>query len=238
MSRSSKGFADFFPTAPSVVAQKRSKAAQTRKRPRSPCIDENSLAPSSTAVPTAPARLKDPAATINRMSHVPVQSQGNATTSEDLDTGAGDLLNGVGSASSTSTASSVFSTSYNSRNHASKNGLGCSTSLTPLTNVDSSPPNYGHVSPERKDNLKHSAPQSLRRPSQPGETDITGISKQSYGSFVGRRQARPGKGEVKGVKVVYDPQKGTKMGYEPFGEKVCQFVLSYHSLPRQTQSDM
>lgn len=227
MSRSSKGFADFFPTAPSVVAQKRSKAAQTRKRPRSPCIDENSLAPSSTAVATAPARPKDSAATVNGMSHVPVHSQSNITTSEDLETGAGDLLNGVGSASSTSTSSSVFSTSYNSRGHASKNGLGCSTSLTPMTNVDSSPLNYGHVSPERKDTLSHSVPQSLRRPSQAGETGITRISKQSYGSSIGRRQARPGKGEVKGVREVYDPQKGTKIE-QPFGEQVCHSSLSYH----------
>ena len=232
MSRSSKGYADFFPTAPSVVAQKRSKAAQTRKRPRSPCIDGKSLPPSSTAAPTAPVQLKDPAATVNGLSHVPGQSQSNATTSEDLETGAGDLLNGVGSASSTSTASSVFSTSYNSRNNASKSGIGCSTSLTPMTNVDSSPPNYGRVTPERKDTLNHSMPQGLRRPSQSGGADITGISKQSCGSSVGRRQARPGKGEVKGVKVVYDPQRGTKMGYEPFGEQVCHCVLGYHSLSR------
>ena len=229
MSRSSKGFADFFPTAPSVVAQKRSKAAQTRKRPKSPCVNEESLAQASLASHASSEREHEPAAKVNGTSHGFNRSQNNSTMSEEIETGPGDLLNGVGSASSTSTSSSVFSTSYNSRNNASKNGLASSTSLTPITNIDSSPPNNNHGSPERKDILNHSMHQTSQRHfSQPEAIESAGTSKQSCGLSSGPRCARPAMGVVKGIKVVYDPdlvpskeRKSKKVQYEPFGERVC-----------------
>lgn len=235
MSRSSKGFADFFPTAPSVVAQKRSKAAQIRKRPRSPRVDGGPLARASLVTHASSDREDEPATTVNGISHASCQSYNNATVSEEIETAPGDLLNGVGSASSTSTSSSVFSTSYNSRNNASKNGFGNSTSLTPMTNIDSSPPNHGHGSPERKDILNQSMSRTSQRPSQAGPPESAGTSKHSCGSSLGLRTARPAKGEIKGTRILYDPdlmpskeRKARKVEYESFGERVCHSNLSYH----------
>lgn len=227
MSRSSKGYADFFPTAPSVVAQKRSKAVQSRKRPRSPCAGEDSAARASLASFTSSDRAKDAAPTVNGTSHGSSRLLNNASVCEETDTGPGDTLNGVGSASSTSTSSSVFSNSHHTRSNAPKNGQASSTSLTPMTVVDSSPPDHGQDSPERKDILYHSTLRTSQKPSNEVETAQT-TNAVSHG----RKQARPGRGEVKGSRVVYDPdlvpskdRKYKKVQYETFGELVCSLSI-------------
>ena len=223
MSRSSKGFADFFPTAPSVVAQKRSKAAQIRNRPRSPRADEGPVARASLAQHASSEREKGPAPTDSGTSSGPTRVLNNAPGCDEAEIGSGDLLNGVGSASSTSTSSSVFSNSYHPRSHAPRYGNGSSTSLTPMTVVDSSPPDHGHGSPERKDSLHHTMSRTSQMPSP-----HVGTTQTTSNPDLGRKQARPPKGEAKGCRVVYDPdlvpskeRKNKKVQYETFGELVC-----------------
>ena len=223
MSRSSKGFADFFPTAPSVVAQKRSKAAQIRNRPRSPRADEGPVARASPAYHTSSEREREPAPTANGTSNGPTRTSNNPPGCDEAEIGSGDLLNGVGSASSTSTSSSGFSNSYHPRSHAPRYGHVSSTSLTPMTVVDSSPPDNGHGSPERKDSLLHVMPQTLQIPSP-----HVGTTQTTSNPGLGRKEARPPKGEAKGSRVVYDPdlvpskeRKNKKVQYESFGEMVC-----------------
>ena len=223
MSRSSKGFADFFPTAPSVVAQKRSKAAQIRNRPRSPRADEGSVARASLAHHASSERDREPAPPENGTSNGPTRILKNVPGCDDTENGPGDLLNGVGSASSTSTSSSVFSNSYHPRSHEPRYGHGSSTSLTPMTVVDSSPPDHGHGSPERKNSLHHAMSRTSHVPSP-----HVGTAQTTSNPGLSRKQARPPKGEVKGCRLVYDPdlvpskeRKNKKVQYETFGELVC-----------------
>lgn len=237
MSRSSKGFADFFPTAPSVVAQKRSKAAQTRKQPRSPGAGEDSVVRASLASHALSESKIEPVPIVNGISHEPARNPHYSLSTEETDNGAGDLLNGVGSASSTSTSSSVFSNSYHPRSNAPRNGHGSSTSLTPMTVVDSSPPNNGHGSPERKDVLYLSMSRTTQKPSSQVETTQT-VNTLS----LGQKQARPGNGEVKGCRVVHDPdlvpskdRKKQKVQYETFGERVCCPATSHFSHERMAK---
>ena len=239
MSRSSKGFADFFPTAPSVVAQKRSKAAQIRNRPRSPRADEGPVARATLAHHASSEREREPAPADNGISNGSTRIVNNAPGCDEAEIGSGDLLNGVGSASSTSTSSSVFSNSYHPRSHAPRYGHGGSTSLTPMTVVDSSPPDHGHGSPERKDSLHHTMSRTSQMPSTHAGTTLTT-------SNPGRKQARPPKGEAKGCRVIYDPdlvpskeRKNKKVQYETFGELVCcpksQAVFSIQGTGRLTE---
>ncbi|MCJ1467986.1 histone methyltransferase set1 [Pseudocyphellaria aurata] len=217
MSRSSKGFADFFPTAPSVLQQKRFKAAQFRRRPKSPPVPE----PNPTHTPCVPpASVHGPTAvgTVpngKSLSHVIPDS--NATTGqEDSECAHGDLLNGVGSASSTSTASSsVFSTSQRTLSMAHSNEPNKSTSLTPLTNVDSSPPSNALGSPHQQKFQDGAV--SGRKPNRSPSHQVPERSAPVGSLFTqpsSKAQARPGKGEIKGLKIVYDPYRNKKLTAE------------------------
>ena len=141
MSRASKGFADFFPTAPSVLQSRKTKAAQDRHSGR------NSAASSPRPSLSSPyVNGRKESASASPRSHdvkrstttYPKTNLGNSTHHDSNDHSSGDLLNGTGSASSDSTASSVFSTNHL---HSGRGAAGVSThALTPLTSVDSSPP--------------------------------------------------------------------------------------------------
>lgn len=236
MSRAAKGFADFFPTAPSVLQQKRSRTVQNRKKQKPSVSDEQS--PTHAPSKSAPTTTGDPelegALLRDRTQGDHRIAETSSTNQEDNEYTKGDQLNGVGSRSSSSTTSSVFSTNHRSIGPSCSNGSNLITSLTPLTNTDSSPPGTNKSPPTHTPHPIHSGidgyistesitslamehtPAALTPVSSPGLAPI---------------QARPGKGEVKGIKLVYDPEtdqklsskekKERKVQYKTFGEEVC-----------------
>lgn len=236
MSRSSKGYADFFPTAPSVLQQKRSKAAQLRKRPKSPPVSE-SKPPSASSFSTA---RPEKSALPNGGDYGRVGVENTSTTQDENECVPGDLLNGVGSASSTSTTSSIFSTSHGAVYRPRANNAHKSTSLTPLTTADSSPPPNTSGSPNNPRLLNGPFPgtKSDRSPSRYKDTEASVASTLKFSRPLKRVQARPGAGEAKGSKVVYDPDLDKKLSskerksrqpqYEPFGQGVSLIHFIVH----------
>ena len=238
MSRSSKGYADFFPTAPSVLQQKRSKAAQLRRRPKSPPISE-AKPPSASSLSTAQA---EKFALPNGGDHGRLGVENTSTIQDESECVPGDLLNGVGSASSTSTTSSIFSTSHGAVYMPHANDAQKSTSLTPLTTADSSPPpnSLGSPNSSRLLNGPFLGTKSNRSPSRHKDTEASVASVTKFPRPLKRLQARPGAGEAKGLKIVYDPDLDKKLSskerksrqpqYEPFGQEVSliHFVFRSH----------
>ena len=238
MSRASKGFADFFPTAPSVLQQKRSRTVQNRKKQKPSVVDET--APTHASSKSAPISTSDLEPQINpardraRGDHgITEPVSRNQEDSEFLH---GDPLSGVGSGSSSSTTSSVFSTTHRSAGPSCNNGGNLITSLTPLTNTDSSPPGTTKSPPIHATHPLHSGidgyicTESITNIAMDHTpTALTPVS--SPGLIL--TQARPGKGEAKGIQLVYDPEldrklsakekKGRKVQYKTFGEEVRFF---------------
>lgn len=210
MSRSSKGFADFFPTAPSVIQQKKSKIAQEKNRQDS----SSSRPPPSTAHTRVSsdnvllnARKNDGAhrSSTNGVNHDRSLHEATTLTQDESESVQGDLLNGVGSASSTSTASSVFD-AHNRQHDLSQQNRSDKTELTPLTTIDSSSPGQNKSPAYRKQDSSaalhpgtssRAAPSTMSRPP-------SSIPKQP--DFSGMCGVRPGKGKSKGAKIIYDPE--------------------------------
>jgi histone-lysine N-methyltransferase SETD1 len=231
MSRSAKGFADFFPTAPSVLQQKRAKAAQLRRRPESPSTRESNPSAAS-PLPTASPKARPDKVALPSGEDCGSLCEHVSAIQDESECVPGDLLNGVGSASSTSTVSSIFSTSQTAAYMAHPNEAHKSTSLTPLTTADSSPPPNPLGSPKNPRHLHGPAPgrKSTLSPARGkvGETPVaSGLQIPHPPS---RLQARPAAGEVKGLKIIYDPDLDKKLAskerksrqpkYETFGQDV------------------
>lgn len=234
MSRSSKGFADFFPTAPSVLQQKRSRAAQDRKRAKSKPVGEPDVARSSpkpverVSVDSRPGGV----AHVNGVNGEDSIAATPSVTQEENESTHGDLLNGVGSASSTSTVSSVFSTSHRATGMAHQTGAHNATALTPLTNTDSSPPGKGMSPPYNRVNHHMDMVPSLssRSPMQPSAAPATEALTPINTPPLAGSQTRSSSREVKGYKATYDPdldkklsskeKKTRKVEYKAFGEAV------------------
>ncbi|KAL9012816.1 MAG: hypothetical protein Q9173_002447 [Seirophora scorigena] len=225
MSRSSKGFADFFPTAPSVLQRKRSRATDTR---RDPVLGGHS----PQRRPSAQSYVANSAAERERcrkpISKVDAGPTPSLSLHEESDCVQGDLLNGVGSASSSSTASSVFSASYRMLNPANQHASHQSTSWTPSTQVDASPSRDAMDSPKRDQSRKEKEHfESCDRLAARGlhQKPIERLAS------VDGHSARPGEGEAKGEKLEYDPdtdekfklnkkeKRATKPTYVSFGQK-------------------
>ncbi len=157
---------------------------------------------------------------------------------EETDLVQGDLLNGVGSASSTSTASSVFSASNRMPSSTRQYGAHQSTSWTPLTQVDASPSRDAMNSPKRDQSCRvegypvrrdgHTSPGLHGKP-----IEASGLEIRPSRNHL---SARPGQGEIKGERIKYDPEldkklskkdmRVTKPVWENFGQQV--FVLPSH----------
>lgn len=232
MSRSSKGFADFFPTAPSVLQQKRSKSAQFRRRGKSPALDSHKSAEASSVPLGEPHRHAEGSNPANGAHHDEFRGGLASAIQDEVECVPGDLLNGVGSASSTSTASSIFSTSNHAPNMAHANGNHKSTSLTPLTNADSSPKSNAFDFPQNQ-RIREKAIADSKLAQSPSNHEVTKTStslKQQHVKPLSRTQARPDRGEVKGLKAIYDPdldkkltskeRKSRQVQYEEFGKEV------------------
>jgi histone-lysine N-methyltransferase SETD1 len=144
-----------------------------------------------------------------------------------------DVLNTVGSASSlSSTASSVFSNTIAS--HAPDGSLSNMSALTPLTNAESSPSNSKMLSPRSTkrtyDDMRNSESDSPYlapiADSRAASRTITPVQTPPENKL----QARPGPGEVKGLKITLDPavdhkvsskeRKTLKPTYREFGAEV------------------
>lgn len=222
MSRSSKSYAGFFPQAISVIKEKRSRNTESWKRPYSPPPDGSKiLSTVSTVAPTVPdggGGGSDAADT-------------TCATREDTESLPGDLLNGVGSASSSSTADSVFSANLRTLGNTRSLESGHLDSLTPLTNVDSSPPSNTAGSPRKRDFSMSAAGCTGGRVLSHYRVPETLHSVLSANVLQFPPQARPGRGEIKGEKVLYDPELDKKLSSKErksrqvlsktFGEEVC-----------------
>lgn len=156
----------------------------------------------------------------------------------------GDLLRGVGSASSlNSAASSVFS--HNSQAFTHNRNASTLNGLTPLTNhTDSSPPK-GNSPQHMKSNMETFNANGAAATSRTPASDIA----PSEPSHLQRErpQMLPPPGKAKGYRVVWDPELDLKLSKEErkraisrkkeFGTEVCntfQYLLSLHNMMRIT----
>ncbi|KAL9044180.1 MAG: hypothetical protein Q9214_002665 [Letrouitia sp. 1 TL-2023] len=200
MSRSSKGFADFFHTDPSVL-QQRPNGLHTHQR-KSPSTAKPSSSHAS-YIPPAEATGKRTATVLNT-GHTNGDSGGELSTTvhPESESTTGDLLSGVGSASSSTTVSSVFSGSHRPSNVVSSNLPHGSNSLTPLSNIDCSPSNVTITSPQRRnhDRTKY----NVDSPRPVAANDLMSSKRSSTLRDYPKRgpQARPSVGEVTGFKTV------------------------------------
>ena len=248
MSRSSKGFADFFPTAPSVLQQKRSKASEDRGRHYSTVntTSHTSHAPSAARASSGAGEGEGSILT-KRRNDGNNKTTTNSILHEESEYANGDVSHEVGSASSTSTTSSVFSASRKEVNIVNHNGVHNATSLTPLTNIDSSPRTNGMTSPPKRTTQDKRATTRL-----PPKSPFPELVEESVDSRMEEAstpdsidsertrpptgpQARPGRGEVKGYKIVFDPdadkslkgkeKRNRTAEYKSFGEGVSLHIL-------------
>ncbi len=122
----------------------------------------------------------------------------------------GDLLRGIGSASSlNSTASSVFSRNSNALAGNTKGSL--ANGLTPLTN-------HTESSPNKADSPDHSKTASNMASANGGmatsHVHTTAITPEPTQPSTARPQMLPPTGKAKGYKVVWDPELDSKLSRE------------------------
>ena len=186
-------FATFFPSAPSVIHQTKS----------SKPFEHSSLGPrrsdeySGDAPHTDGTIQPDITSAVAPSRHSKVDH--SHPQAEDSDQLSGDLLHAVGSASSSSAASSVFSNAAVNSTMASTNGLHFTT-LTPLTNSDSSPRGK-LMSPALDVNHHSAAANGLVNSTLPPETMTPLHTPPTH-----RRPARDPDLTSKGSKCTYDPE--------------------------------
>ena len=199
MSRPAGKFADFFPTAPSVLQQRKSsKAALQRSKSHPDVKQEPPGDASTTSLSARPVGQES-----NLDAPKPdkyADGTKRSTTIDEMESLPGDLLNGAWSASSTSTASSVFSSVHQPHSTTYPHGNPLH-ALTPLTNSEFSPPEK-LVSPLR--GIDAGADK---------DTKVTSVSAtmtpiQTPPSF--HLSARPSGLVVKGCKATYDPELDKK----------------------------
>ncbi|KAI9670399.1 MAG: histone methyltransferase set1 [Caeruleum heppii] len=238
MSRASAGFADFFPTAPSVLQQKKhNQAARERQqraktRPAEP-PPPGVAAPVSSAT-TSTRHGRDHHVGVDARHVNGLDSDHRQPHSDDFDPNQGDTLNGVGSASShTSTVSSVFSAVNGGSTISNRSAHAQPHTTTPLTNTESSPPpRLG--SPSELKLAYHS--QSLAVIHDPSSPTRESALKEALGGLSPDRTLTPQRtparamGKVrKGNRCSYDPEldktitskerRKLKPRYEEFGQE-------------------
>jgi histone-lysine N-methyltransferase SETD1 len=130
-------FAQFFPSAPRAAKDK----AKEREKSKSMSIDSPSIRPVADTRTAAPnSRPEDIGTSRGGGDGTSYTQDAAPPQTEDNESLQGDLLNGVGSASShTSAVSSVFSAPAQQPNISTAGASRNVSSLTPLTNADSSP---------------------------------------------------------------------------------------------------
>ena len=227
MPRSSSSFANFLPTAPGVLKEK------ARKNSGSPTA--NNLCASQSSPSKVEPLLKDydSSAVTSKVVGSDASFTGDhRRAQDDQEASRVELVHEVGSASSTSTVSSMFSSKHKASKSAPGSGNYNSTDLTPLTIMDSSPRTNGILSPVKR-------PASHRfmgpTPASPSEESLDKggsmtDSENEQHSEPERIRARPGKGIEKGWRITYDPatdrsskgkdKRQREPQYEAFGKDV------------------
>jgi len=222
---SKRSFADFFPTAPSVLQEKR-KAARDRRKP----VTDSASSTKDSGSPSNANSGHAPSNDTQSQKQTQTHPSGSPDQGEHLSPPrhAGDLLNGVGSASSlASTTSSLFSNPAGTKEKqdATEPSL---TLLTPLTSHESSPP-LSHPSPNSKNRITSSS--HVNGVNGSGEiapvTDASGIELAPSHDASG---VLPPAGKSRGMKLLYDPdldpdlavkdKRKAKPRYGSFGEEV------------------
>ena len=236
MSRASaSSFAEFFPQAPDSLNKKRKNPSEDEDLNGASRIDTAAL--HSVKRSRTESTHGEKVNGIASASRDPTKKLAPRDDDDSYKGENGDLLTGVGSASSlASTASSVFSHG-GQPNMATYTGVsGQQHALTPLTNTDSSPPG------------KNLSPRSAKAPSDhmPARSVDLYASADATSNNVSetitpihtppeaKLQARPGPGEEKGSKLVWDPEldeklppkdkKRFKAKYKQFGQEVRQDI--------------
>lgn len=229
MSRASAaGFADFFPAAPRAAKNK----AKERQRAKSKVLDSPSVTPvSAQQDANIFLRPRDE----SRQSDRGVDGINGAVSEtalpalDDNDSPQGDLLNGVGSASShTSTISSVFSAPPATSTFGGPSNLNI---LTPLTTDDSSPPGKAMSPHPSIANSATVLSRDQNNDRSPSKAHVAAPKSQTpeQVSIATRIHVRDPNRGVKGEKCTYDPwldpklvtekekKKGGKPIYKAFG---------------------
>ncbi|RMZ82897.1 hypothetical protein DV737_g1933, partial [Chaetothyriales sp. CBS 132003] len=208
-------FADFFPTAPSVVHKHKVAAQLDKKLSRPYKLDERPKdAQTDVAVDQAPPAQSHPS-DLPDVNHSAKRNY-QAYSQDQNDSVSGDLLNGVSSASSSSAASSIFSAAATHPSMAASNGH--FTSLTPLTNSDS-PPRSKLMSPSLDANL-HPATANGIAPHSP---TLGGSMTPLLTPPVQRRLARDPELRTKGTKCIYDPELDKSLSSKDKRKAKAQF---------------
>ncbi|KAK8857194.1 Histone-lysine N-methyltransferase H3 lysine-4 specific [Apiospora arundinis] len=210
-SASGTGFAQFFPAAPRAAREKATERERAKSRASSDAADRDPRMSSSIS---STFGLRDGPAksdlSISDAAHplIPI---------DDTESTQGDILNGVGSASShASTTSSVFSANNQSASLNNFSSRASNSALTPLTNAGSSP--SSHIPPSNQFNLHRNKQQTTSGSSQLAEaprtqdgtsashiTTSTSSSSSHRHGIVDRIPARDPARQIKGTKRTYDP---------------------------------
>lgn len=146
-----KSFAEFFPAAPRVAKNKVKTGEHERAKSRTSEPSDIVL----TAAYQASATTSKPRDDKQQLSGSMASAQAGEIIT-DNESFQGDTLNGVGSASShTSAGSSLFS-AVGQNQTSTFGGTGSMSNLTPLTNVDTSPPEQPITPPQLKSTTSNS----------------------------------------------------------------------------------
>ncbi|KAL4896387.1 complex proteins associated with Set1p component N-domain-containing protein [Aspergillus ambiguus] len=188
MSRSSAGFADFFPTAPSVLQQKRFKPSRDRPQPKAPTGTENGVERPETS---ESGSIHDPSNGVPSSDRTAkILPDRKATSSEFVgEASAGSIS--TGTSAPASSAPDVRATTHDEARFET---------LTPLTNAESSPSRKPGSPSQTK------VPNGImsENPAGPGvdtqRPDITPVQTPPTPQSQSRRS-----GNIKGCKLVYDP---------------------------------
>ncbi|KZF24656.1 histone H3-K4 methyltransferase Set1 [Xylona heveae TC161] len=220
-------FADFFPAAPKAAKR----AAEERQRARGKPTDILSATSVSAGVIVRPSGSED--SQISRPGGVTSGSiiEQAVTGQEDSESVPGDLLNGVGSASShASTVSSVFSANNQLSIISNAGAISNLHNLTPLTNTESSPPGKAPSSPQFKSTYGHTPTDGspgFVEPLPDSDAMVANAMTPAHTPLESRLSARPA--GVKGSIATYDPELDPKLNskqkrklkavYREFGEE-------------------
>lgn len=216
-------FATFFPSAPSVLHQKHSSKQVSDSPHQTRRFNEYS----GDAPPPIDSASRYTIGHSTPDPHLPPKPPPSIHLADDSDQYVGDILHGVGSASSSSAASSIFSNAASNPVMASSNGLHFTT-LTPLTNSDASP--HGKIMSPSLDASNHSAAMNGVIHTSSSHGTMTPL----HTPPAHRRPARDPELSVKGSKCVYDPELDKNLSSKDKRKAKAQFedfgTLSAHNV--------
>lgn len=221
----SAGYKEYFPNAPRAARDK----ANEREREKSSRASEATDIDAKTAIPAHRDGSKYDTS-LSDAAHPPT---------DDTESLQGDILNGVGSASShASTTSSVFTTFNNSSAAMNASSRASNSNLTPLTTMGS-PTNSSHIQPAKQRSSATS--NTTSKHDNTNSTSIAGRLSSAPGAAK-RLPARDPNLSIKGTKCIHDPltdkslsssdRKTLKPKYKNIGLVRIQHTISYTSMGR------